>query len=60
MSWESVLKLAAVAAGVMVALQLVFYIVFEVIGYDTSFIIIGCSMDAIAAAASITVSIHFV
>ena len=35
MSWESVLKLAAVAAGVMVALQLVFYVVFEVIGYDS-------------------------
>ena len=35
MSWESVLKLAAFAAGVMVALQLVFYVVFEIIGYDS-------------------------
>ena len=34
-SWESVLKLAVVATGVMVALQLVFYVVFEVIGYDS-------------------------
>jgi len=33
--WESVLKLAAFAAGVMVALQLVFYIVFEIIGYES-------------------------
>ena len=35
MSWESVLKLVAFAAGVMVALQLVFYVVFEIIGYDS-------------------------
>ena len=35
MSWESVLKLAAFAAGVMVALQLVFYVIFEIIGYDS-------------------------
>jgi len=34
-SWESVLKLAAFAAGVMVALQLIFYVVFEIIGYDS-------------------------
>lgn len=33
-SWEAVLKLAAFAAGVMVALQLIFYVVFEIIGYD--------------------------
>jgi predicted neutral ceramidase superfamily lipid hydrolase len=35
MSWESVLKLAAFAACVMVALQIVFYFVFEIIGYDS-------------------------
>ena len=34
-SWESVLKLAAVVSGVMVALQLLFYVLFEVIGYDS-------------------------
>lgn len=35
MSWEAVLKLAAFAAGVMVALQLIFYVFFEIIGYDS-------------------------
>ena len=35
MSWESVLKFAAVADSVMVALQLIFYIVFNVIDYDS-------------------------
>ena len=34
-SWASVFKLAAFAAGVMVVLQLVFYVVFEIIGYDS-------------------------
>lgn len=34
-SWESVLKLAAFATGVMVVLQIVFYFVFEVVGYDS-------------------------
>ena len=34
-SWESVLKLAAVASGIMVALQLIFYVVFEIVGYDS-------------------------
>ena len=35
MNWESVLKLAAFAACVMVALSVVFYFVFEIIGYDS-------------------------
>lgn len=34
-SWALVLKLAAFAAGVMVALQLIFYVIFEIIGYDS-------------------------
>jgi hypothetical protein len=34
-SWESVLKLAAFAAGIMVASQLIFYFIFEIIGYDS-------------------------
>ncbi len=51
-SWESVLKLAAVAAGVMVALQLVFYVVFEVIGYDSHLL-------SITLIASLVVAIVF-
>ncbi len=52
LSWESVLKLAAVAAGVMVALQLVFYVVFEVIGYDSHLL-------SITLIASLVVAIVF-
>jgi len=51
-SWESVLKFAAVAASVMVALQLIFYIVFNVIDYDSYLL-------SITLIASIVVAIVF-
>jgi hypothetical protein len=35
LGWDSVLKLAAVAAFVMIVLSVVFYFVFENIGYDS-------------------------
>ena len=33
--WDTVLKLAAVGVCVMVALQVIFYFVFQIIGYDS-------------------------
>jgi len=33
--WDTVLKLAAVGICVMVALQVIFYFVFQIIGYDS-------------------------
>jgi uncharacterized membrane protein len=35
LGWDSVLKLAAIAALVMVILSVVFYLIFQNIGYDT-------------------------
>lgn len=35
LGWDSVLKLAAVAALVMIFLQAVFYFVFQTVGYDS-------------------------
>jgi len=34
MGWDTVLKLAAVGVCVMVVLQVIFYFVFQIIGYD--------------------------
>jgi hypothetical protein len=50
-SWESVLKLAAIATGVMVALQLVFYIIFALIGYDSYLLSITLITSLIVAIA---------
>jgi uncharacterized membrane protein len=35
MGWDTVLKLAAVGVCVMVVLQVIFYFVFQIIGYDS-------------------------
>jgi hypothetical protein len=35
LGWDSVLKLAAVGVLIMIALQLIFYFVFQNIGYDS-------------------------
>ena len=35
MGWDSVLKLAAVGALVIIVLQVIFYFVFQIIGYDS-------------------------
>jgi hypothetical protein len=35
LGWDSVLKLAAVGAFVMIALQVIFYFIFQNIGYDS-------------------------
>ena len=35
MGWNTVLKLAAVGVCVMVVLQVIFYYVFQIIGYDS-------------------------
>ena len=49
MSWDSVLKLAVFAAGVMVVLQLVFYVLFEIIGYDSHLLSIPLIVSLIVA-----------
>jgi len=48
-SWALVLKLAAFAAGVMVALQLIFYVIFEIIGYDSYLLSITLMASLIVA-----------
>ena len=35
MSWDIVLKLGALGVCIMVALQLIFYFVFQIIGYNS-------------------------
>jgi hypothetical protein len=35
LGWDSVLKLAAVGVLVMIALQVIFYFIFQNIGYDS-------------------------
>ena len=35
MDWDIVLKLAALAVCIMVALQVIFYFVFQIIGYNS-------------------------
>jgi len=48
-SLESVLKLAVFATCVMVALQIVFYFVFETIGYDSYLLSIILIVSVIVA-----------
>lgn len=48
-SWALVLKLATFAAGVMVALQLIFYVIFEIIGYDSYLLSITLMASLIVA-----------
>ena len=38
MGWDTVLKLAAFGVCIMVALQVIFYFVFQIIGYDSFWI----------------------
>jgi len=35
MGWDTVLKLAALCVCIMVTLQVVFYFIFQIIGYDS-------------------------
>jgi hypothetical protein len=51
MSWNTVLKLAAWAACVMVALQVIFYFIFRAIGYDSFWLSITLVGSALAFAA---------
>ncbi len=46
--WDSVLKLTAVGVLVMIALQVIFYFIFQIIGYDSLRLSIGLSVFILA------------
>ncbi len=48
LGWDSVLKLAAVGVLIMIALQVIFYFIFQNIGYDSLRLSIGLSVFILA------------
>jgi hypothetical protein len=48
LGWDSVLKLAAFGAFVMIALQVIFYFIFQNIGYDSYWLSITLTISILA------------